>query len=78
MNAINAMPRTPTTISIACPWCDEPLAVEDAFAASAVRCDACATSIDIAGRAPERSAGVDPARAPERSAGLDLAVAVAA
>ena len=78
MNAINAMPRTPTTISIACPWCDEPLAVEDAFAASAVRCGACATSIDLAGKAPERSAGVDPAQTHKRRAGLDPAVAVAA
>ena len=47
MNAIFATPRTPTTISIPCPWCDEPLAVEDAFAAAAVRCTGCATSIDL-------------------------------
>jgi hypothetical protein len=47
MNATFATPRTPTTISMACPWCDEPLAVEDAFAAPAVRCAGCATSIDL-------------------------------
>ena len=47
MNATFATPRTATTISIACPWCDAPLAVDDAFAVPAVRCGACATSIDI-------------------------------
>lgn len=47
MNAILATPRTPTTISATCPWCEEPLAIFDAFAAPAVRCAACATSIDL-------------------------------
>ena len=47
MNATYATPFTPTIISISCPWCDEPLAVEDAFAALAVRCAGCATSIDL-------------------------------
>jgi hypothetical protein len=48
MNTTYASTRTPTTISITCPWCEEPLAVEDAFAASTVRCAGCATSIDLA------------------------------
>jgi hypothetical protein len=48
MNTTSAGSRTSSTISISCPWCDAPLAVEDAFAAPAVRCDACATSIDFA------------------------------
>lgn len=48
MNAIFATPQTTTTISMTCPWCDEPMAVDDAFAATAVRCSSCATRIDIA------------------------------
>jgi hypothetical protein len=47
MNATFAPPRTPATISLACPWCDEPLAVDDAFSAPAIRCGACATSVDL-------------------------------
>lgn len=47
MNATFATPLAPTTIYISCPWCDEPLAVEDAFAATAVRCAGCATSVDL-------------------------------
>lgn len=47
MNTSSA-PRTSSSVSISCPWCDEPLAVEDAFTAQAVRCDACATSVDFA------------------------------
>lgn len=47
MNAIVPTPRTPTTIVTTCPWCEEPLAIDDAFAAPAVRCAACATSIDL-------------------------------
>ena len=47
MNATLATPRTPTTISTTCPWCDEPLAIDDAFGPAIVRCPACATSIDI-------------------------------
>jgi hypothetical protein len=41
-------PRTSSSVSISCPWCDAPLAVEDAFTAPSVRCDACATSVDFA------------------------------
>jgi hypothetical protein len=47
MNATATTPRTPTWISIDCPWCDGPLAIEDAFAAPSVRCDGCATSVDL-------------------------------
>ena len=47
MNATSTTPRTPTTISMACPWCDEPLAVEDAFVTPSVRCDGCATAVDF-------------------------------
>lgn len=47
MNATATTPRTPMTITIACPWCDGPLAVEDAFVAPSVRCDGCATSVDL-------------------------------
>ncbi|HEX7472178.1 MAG TPA: hypothetical protein VF323_03780 [Candidatus Limnocylindrales bacterium] len=61
MNASHPTFGTPTTIAVACPWCDEPMAVDDAFFAPAIRCGACATSIDLAARTPERSAGVDPA-----------------
>jgi uncharacterized protein (DUF983 family) len=48
MNTTSAGPRTSSTISISCPWCDAPLAVEDAFTAPTARCDACATSVDFA------------------------------
>ncbi len=47
MNTSSA-PRTSSSVSISCPWCDAPLAVEDAFTAPSVRCDACATSVDFA------------------------------
>ena len=47
MNASTASPRTPTSISVACPWCDAPIAVEDAFHAEAIRCDACAIVVDL-------------------------------
>lgn len=47
MNAIFAAPRTPTTISLACPWCAEPLALDDAFAATELRCDPCAITVDL-------------------------------
>jgi hypothetical protein len=47
MNALLSTPRSSTTIVATCPWCDEPLAIDDAFSASAVRCAACATSIDL-------------------------------
>ena len=47
MNAIFAAPKTPTTISLACPWCDEPLALDDAFAATTMRCESCAITVDL-------------------------------
>ena len=47
MNAIFATPHTPTTIAIDCPWCAEPVALDDAFAATAVRCGSCATTVDV-------------------------------
>ena len=47
MNTIFASPQTATTISMACPWCNEPLALDDAFRATAVRCGSCATAIDL-------------------------------
>ena len=47
MNATFAPPRTLATISLACPWCDEPLAVDDLFSAPGIRCAACATSVDL-------------------------------
>ena len=47
MNTTSA-PRTSSSVSISCPWCDAPLAVDDAFTAPSVRCDACATSVDFA------------------------------
>jgi ribosomal protein S27E len=47
MNATFASQHTATTISIACPWCDEPLALDDAFATTVVRCRSCATTIDL-------------------------------
>lgn len=47
MNAIFAAPETPTTIALACPWCAEPIALDDAFAATAARCDSCATTVDL-------------------------------
>jgi hypothetical protein len=48
MNVIGQPPRTPTTISIPCPWCDATVAVDDAFRTPVIRCAACATSIDVA------------------------------
>lgn len=47
MNTSSA-PRTSSSVSMSCPWCDAPLAVEDAFTAPSVRCDGCATSVDFA------------------------------
>ncbi len=47
MNAFFATPITPATISLACPWCDEPIAVDDAFVGTALRCGSCATSVDL-------------------------------
>lgn len=47
MNAIFAAPKTPTTISLACPWCAELLAVDDGFAATTLRCDSCAITVDL-------------------------------
>jgi hypothetical protein len=62
MNAIFAATRTPTTISLPCPWCDEPLALDDAFAATAVRCGSCAMTVDL-----------EPVRAPSSSASMEVA-----
>jgi hypothetical protein len=47
MNATSATPLIPTTISIDCPWCAEPIALDDAFATTAVRCGSCATIVDL-------------------------------
>jgi len=47
MNTIFASPQTATTISMDCPWCDEPLAVDDAFATTSILCGSCATAIDV-------------------------------
>jgi hypothetical protein len=47
MNATYATPQTPTTISIDCPWCAEPVGLDDAFATNAVRCGSCATTVDV-------------------------------
>lgn len=55
MNTTSATPHMPTTVSMACPWCAEPLAVEDAFITRSVRCDACATCVDFEPVAPAAS-----------------------
>jgi hypothetical protein len=62
MNATFATPQTATTISMACAWCDEPLALDDAFAATVLRCGSCATAIDI-----------EPVGATSSSASLEVA-----
>jgi len=37
----------PTDYTIPCPWCDEPIA-SDLMATTALRCEACATIVDVA------------------------------
>jgi hypothetical protein len=43
--------RIPTDYTIPCPWCDEPIASE-LMSATALRCDACATVVDVAADVP--------------------------
>ena len=47
MNTSSATPRAATTITIACPWCDGTMAIDDALFATSARCDACATTVDL-------------------------------
>ena len=46
--------RIPTDYTIPCPWCDEPIAA-DLMSTSAVRCEACATIVDVAADMPTAS-----------------------
>jgi len=46
--------RIPTDYTIHCPWCDEPIAA-DLKSASALRCEACATVVDVAADLPTAS-----------------------
>lgn len=43
--------RIPTDYTIPCPWCDEPIA-SDLRSATALRCEACATVVDVLADAP--------------------------
>jgi len=47
------IPMIPTMdVQIECPWCGEGLALAEAAAAVAARCDECATAVELADPAP--------------------------
>ena len=46
--------RISTDYTIPCPWCDEPIA-SDLMSATALRCEGCATVVDVAADVPTAS-----------------------